>query len=110
MKYQNDIYEDCGDGSGCYTEGSRWSVIYAFGGILLILVAANYALQLAGVWNAHCRAIGACCGNCLNCVLFACIITVAVFRFNTFGCLAALSLFPTKFNDGTFSLDFENFD
>ena len=50
------------------------------------------------------RALSACCGSCLNCVVFAAIITTSVFRFNTMGSLAALSTSPSKYYDRNFAL------
>ena len=82
-EYQTDILEDCGTDIGCLLQGTRWSVVYAFCGITLMLVAANAGIQLIGVWSYHMRALSACCGSCLNCVVFAAIITTSVFRFNT---------------------------
>jgi len=68
-------------------------------------MAGNAGLQLIGVWSYHLRALSACCGSCLNCVVFAAIITTGVFRFNNMGSLAALSLSPSKYEDRAFYYD-----
>lgn len=70
-----------------------------------MLVAGNAGLQLIGVWSYHLRALSACCGSCLNCVVFAAIITTGVFRFNNMGSLAALSKSPSKYADRAFFYD-----
>ena len=84
-------------GSDCLEKGCRWSVIYQLNGVTMIIIAANILLLIGGVWNFHLRALGACCASALCCVNLAAIITTAIFRFNTFGRLAALSLLPTKY-------------
>mmetsp|Transcript_8074 Transcript_8074/g.9289 ORF Transcript_8074/g.9289 Transcript_8074/m.9289 type:complete len:131 (-) Transcript_8074:71-463(-) len=50
-----------------------------------------------GAWNLHARMIGLCCACLLGCVNFAALITTAVFRFNSMGQLASLSLAPTYY-------------
>ena len=71
--------------------GCRWSVLYKFCGILLILIAFNNVFQALGAYNFKSRQIASCCSCCLCCVHLAAIITTGVFRFNTWGSLAALS-------------------
>ena len=95
---KTNIADDCGTDSDCYTDGCRWSVIFAFCGISLAMMACNNCILLAGAWNFHTRAFGACCASLLCCVNFSAIITTGVFRYNNWGSLAALSLdgvFPT---------------
>ena len=71
----------------------------------MLLLAVNGILQFVGVWTFHFRALSGCCACVLSCLMLGAIITTAVFRFNTYGSLAALSLFPTKY-DSTIPLDY----
>ena len=78
--------------------GCRWSTIYILCGITMLLIACNAGLQLLGTWNYHARAVSSCCASLLTCLNIAAIVTTAVFRFNTVGKWAALSLTASKFD------------
>ena len=78
--------------------GCRWSTIYIFCGITMLLIACNAVLQLLGTWNYHARAVSSCCASLLTCLNIAAIVTTAVFRFNTVGKWAALSLTASKYD------------
>ena len=86
-------------GNECLQKGCRWSIIYQLNGGTMIIIAVNILLLVGGVWNFHLRAMGACCASALCCVNLAAIITTTIFRFNTFGKLAALSTLPTKYEN-----------
>ena len=77
------------------SEGSRFSIIFAFCGITFIMLAAANLCLTIGTYSLHARMTGICCGCCLGCLNFAALITTAVFRFNTMGKLAAISLAPS---------------
>ena len=102
----DDVIDECGDGDDedidCYLDGCRWSLVYGFCGVTMVLIAANTVLQIIGVWSYILRALGASCGLALCCVNFAALITTAVLRWNTWGRLAALSTLPTKSTGGDF--------
>ena len=79
-------------------DGCRWSTIYILCGLTMLLIAVNAVVQLVGTVNYYARAISSCCASCLTCLNIAAIITTAVFRFNTIGKWAALSLTPSKYD------------
>ena len=76
-------------------KGSRFSVIYAFCGVTFALLGASNLCMIIGVWSLYARFAGMCLGCCFGCVNLAAIITTGVFRFNSMGKLAALSLTPS---------------
>jgi len=96
-QYMEDL-DAAGCDGDCFKQGSRWSIIYTFCGITLILIAVNSLLLAFGAWNFHSRMIGGCCGFCLACVNFAAIIVTGVFRFNTMGKWSAISLVGSKYS------------
>ena len=95
-----DIKNSCGTYSECLDENNRFSVIYAFCGTTMILLAANSALMILGAWSFHARGLAGCCGSLCCCLNFAAIITTGVFRFNNWGQLSALcENCPSKYQD-----------
>ena len=74
--------------------GCKWSMVFGFAGINFLLLAFNAVTLTCGVWGFKARILGFCCSCLLGCVNVAAIVTTAVFRFNTIGKLAALSLSP----------------
>ena len=80
--------------------GCRWSVIYAFNSILMMLITINGIFMVWGAWNYKARLISGCLCSILGCVDLAAIIVTFVFRFNQVGRLAALSL-TASYYDGT---------
>ena len=62
------------------------------------MIAASYLCLLIGAWSLWARMTGLCCGCLFGCVNLGALITTAVFRFNTWGKLAALSLCPTAYS------------
>ena len=63
----------------------------------MIIIACNAILQLVGTWNYKARAVSSCFASVLTCLNISAIITTGVFRFNTVGKWAALSLTPSKY-------------
>lgn len=84
-----------------YGNGSRFTVIYAFCGITFVMLAATNIALVIGAWNLYARMTGLFCSCCLGCVNFAALITTSVFRFNSMGKLAALSLTPSQYKEMT---------
>lgn len=84
--------------------GCRWSKLYLLNGITCILIAINCIFAIIGAFVFKCRAVSSCFGSLLCCLTTAAIVTTGVFRFNTYGKLAALSLTPTKYNGEAFVL------
>ena len=82
--------------------GCRWSIIYIFSGFTMIIIAANACLQIVGAFVYQARAISSCFVSVLTCLNIAAIVTTGVFRFNTIGRFAALSLTPSKYDDEPF--------
>ena len=82
-------------------KGSRFSIIFAFCGITFIMLAAANLCLTIGTYSLHARMTGICCGCCLGCLNFAALITTAVFRFNTMGKLAAISLTPSQYDSSS---------
>ena len=82
-------------------KGSRFSIVYSLCGFTLALLALSNFCLMCGAWNLYARMCGLCCAFCLGCVNFAALITTGVFRYNTMGKLAALSLVPTKYDAET---------
>ena len=75
-------------------KGSRFTVVFAFCGVILLIMAFWELCLCAGSVIYAARACGLFCVCCFNCFLLAAIITTGVFRFNTAGKLAAISLTP----------------
>ena len=63
----------------------------------MLLIALNALIQLVGTWHYQSRALSSCCASLLTCLNIAAIVTTAVFRFNTVGKWAALSMTPSKY-------------
>lgn len=82
----------------CYHGGSRWSTVWKFNAITVLLIALANILMIVGAYKFHARAAASCCLCLLGCTNIAAIITTGVFRFNTVGKLAALSTLPVKYN------------
>ena len=101
-EYVQDITDDCGAynlDDDCWNQGNRFSKIYVFGGTTMMLLAFNSVLMLLGAWFMHARLIAGCCGCLCCCLNLACIITTAVFRFNSWGKLSTLCDGPAKYDD-----------
>lgn len=98
-----DLKSECGTDatSSCWTNGNRWTVVYALCGTTMLLLAANSGLMILGAWSLHARGLAACCGSLCCCLNLAAIITTGIFRYNTWGQLSALCLGPTKFDSGS---------
>ena len=95
-----DIADACGTDTNCVDDGNRFSVIYAFCGVTMLLLAANSALMIIGAWSFHARGLAGCCGSLCCCLNFAAIITTGVFRYNDWGQLSALcENCPSKYDD-----------
>ena len=87
-------------------QGCRWTVIYGFAGVILLLQAANAVALLLGVWVFKARLVGICCACVMSCINFAAIIITGVFRFNSMGRLAALSRRATQFDSSISAEDY----
>lgn len=84
-------------------------MVFAFCAMTMMLTAINSVITFFGAHSFYLRSISSCCGFILCWVTTACIITVAVFRFNTLGSLAALSKMGTMYNgDDDMFLWYEN--
>ena len=69
--------------------------------VVAFISAAHNLIMTAGVWSYYARLAGyygACLMSCLN---LAIIITIGVFRFNTWGDFSALSLELSQYADTT---------
>ena len=82
-------------------KGCRWSVLFGLNAFSLIFITINSTILAVGAYNFKARVLGMSCWNILGCLNIACIITTAVFRFNTMGKLAALSLSPSEYDSET---------
>ena len=69
-----------------------------------MLSAVNTLLMLVGTWIMPARLWAGMLGCCCCCLNIACIITVAVFRFNAWGSLSTLCDGPSKYNDDGLNL------
>ena len=78
--------------------GCRWGIVYEFAAITCLLLALNAIILTLGVWFFKARMAGLCLGTLLGCLNLASLVTTGVFRFNTMGKLAALSLTPSKYD------------
>ena len=109
-KYAKDIAENCGDDTDCLKTGNRFSKIYAFSGVTMILLALNSIGMLFGSCSYHVRGLTTICGALFSILNFAAIITAGVFRFNSWGKLSALCQGPTRYevdDEGALSLSDE---
>ena len=82
-------------------KGSRFEEVYSFCSITFGLLTIFHSCLVIGAWQPHARLAGICCTGCLCLVSFAAWIMTAVYRFNKMGKLSALSLAPSKFDDGS---------
>ena len=80
----------------CRTVGTRWSTIYILCTTLMMTIAVQGLLLTTGVWFFPTRFAAMMTQAFCNCFLFAGTVTVAVYRFNTMGKLASLSLAPVN--------------
>jgi hypothetical protein len=90
-------------------KGCRWSVLFGLNAFSLIFITINSTILAVGAYEYRARALGMVCWNVLGCLNIACIITTAVFRFNTIGKLAALSLAPSAYHDTLLLSDDRNY-
>lgn len=103
QEYAEELREDCSE--DCFKDGCRWSIIYKFCAMTLILIAFNGIFMTLGAWNIQTRAISGCCCCLLGIVNLAAMITTCIFRFNTMGKLAALSQQGSKYDGGPDNID-----
>ena len=85
--------------------GNRWTMVYGFSGVVLLLVALNGIALIIGAWSMKARIGGACCGCIFAFFNLVSIIVTGVCRFNTIGQLSALSLTPSKYSGHDFKID-----
>ena len=84
----------------CQEAGCRWSKIFLFNGItVLFLVVIHVGFQIGIHFKYQFRLLGWILFSLISAVHLAAIVTTGVFRFNTMGKLAALSLQPTNPQD-----------
>lgn len=79
-------------------------MVYILNGITGMLIAMNMIFAMVGTKLYQFRVLSSCIGSLLCCLSTAAIITTAVFRFNTWGSLAALSLTPSKYVGGDITI------
>ena len=94
LQYKEELKADCESENlaDCYEKGSRWSIIYAVNLATAYCYCITFFVMLLGACNFHLRACSGCCVTLSSCLAFAAFITSMVFRYNTMGKLAALSL------------------
>ena len=85
--------------------GCRWTIVYEFAGVILVLIALNGVVMVIGSWSWYARLGSSCCFCLLGILNLVSIIVTAVFRFNLFGQLAAISHAPSKYSSGPFKID-----
>jgi hypothetical protein len=78
--------------------GNRFSKIYAFSGVTMILLALNSFCMLFGSCSYHVRGLTTICGALFSILNLAAIITTGVFRFNSWGKLSALCQGPSLYD------------
>ena len=89
----------CGeDENSCWDDGNRWSIVYTLGAITMLLLAVNSVILILGAWSFHMRSLSACCASLCTCLNLGAIVTIGVFRFNTFGKFSALCTGPAKYD------------
>ncbi len=82
-------------------KGTRWTVLYSLNAFSTIFICINTAILGIGAYQLKARILGMACCPLIGCLQIACIITTAVFRFNTMGKLAALSLTPSAYDENS---------
>ena len=63
------VYIEDGKNGTCWTNGSRWSIVYMLNASTMFLLALNAALLIIGAWNFRARGLGVFCSYiccCLN--------------------------------------------
>ena len=98
LEYQSEI---TGWDYDTQQKGTRFSVIYSLCGITMALLSVSNCCLILGAWSLYARMAGLCFACCLGCVNVAAIVTTGVFRYNTMGKLAAISLAPSKYDDSS---------
>jgi hypothetical protein len=89
--------------------GNRFSKIYAFSGVTMILLALNSFCMLFSSCSYHVRGLTTICGALFSILNLAAIITTGVFRFNSWGKLSALCQGPSLYDiDDDGKLDLSN--
>ena len=94
----------------CRSIGTKWSMVYILCYAVMIIIMLQGLLLTLGVWWFPARLTGMIMQTFCAFTLFGAMVTTAVFRFNTYGKLAALSLSPihvTHDEDGNVMLDTE---
>lgn len=97
--YKNDLLSDTESEESLLQTGVRWTIIYKFGSYMLFMLALNSFVHAIGTYSLKARSISICCTCPLGCLNIAAIVTIAVFRFNTMGKLASLSLVKSSYDD-----------
>ena len=80
-------------------DGTQWSTVYVFNGVLLILMCFNAILGSLGAFYYLARLLALVFNLLLTFVHLCAIITTCVFRFRALGKLCAISIHPTKKED-----------
>jgi len=86
----------------CKTIGSRWTTSFALLAVAYVLLSVQGAMLALGVWVFPTRLIGLLCQLFCNLYFCSALLTATIFRYDTKGSLAALSLSPSTitFVDG----------
>lgn len=82
-------------------KGTRWTVLYSLNAFSCIFICINTAILGIGAYQLKARILGMACCPFIGCLQISCIITTAVFRFNTMGKLASLSLTPSEYTENS---------
>ena len=75
----------------CWKRGSNWSLIYAYGAMVNLLMAMNGLLIVLGGWFYKPRIVGIFCHWMLTIFLIASVSVTYTYRYSTMGKMAALS-------------------
>lgn len=90
----------------CLLRGTRWSYVFPLFGWTMLLFVFQGILLTVGVWYFPTRVIALTLQPFLWCLNLGVVVTTAVFRFNSMGRLASISLSPVHYEvvDGVATL------
>ena len=90
-----DIEKSCD--TECMQDGIKWSTVYNMNAIVMLVITLQVFIMTIGICNMEARVFSCCCQFCFFVANLATIIVTAVYKFNTKGELASISLAGTKY-------------
>ena len=93
-----DIEAECDE--DCMKKGSRWSVLFFVDGLVMFGYSVGFVCMICAMKVPVVRLATSACACCMCLTQFGTIITIGVFRFNSWGLLCSLSERRNMYIDG----------